>query len=437
MSVATRHTATPAEDAAKVLIRAGLICLMVALPCASVFSRGAIYVLVPVGAVLTLIGAAVGEAAHGPRQLRKAFLSRAGSTALFLAFWAGLSLVWTPFLAEAVQRYLQTVGTTLLIAFAAAYLPEKTKSFDLYLLPVGVALAAAAALVMGLHGPFWIVGGSEFDETTAERSIIAIVVLVWPALGALSLREHWTLAAGLALLAAGAALAGFAQIALAAMGTGALTFALAMSEPSKTARAAARMAAALILLAPALPLAFALIQRLLGQTSVDLQGSAPLSATMAVWSEIVTGQWLRLITGHGFDAANRGFSLGYLPARTPRSLLFVVWYDFGLIGAAAFALLAHQVFKVAGRIPDLVAPAVLAGLVAILTLAFLGVATAQIWWVTLIDCAVIAIVILIKGIYRTQRPFIDARGALEDEGVGQGPPTGLKANAAFPPISHL
>ncbi|SFK71314.1 hypothetical protein [Methylocapsa palsarum] len=435
MSLATRHTATPAEDAAKVLIRAGLICLMVALPCAGVFSRGAIYILVPVGAILTLLGAAVGEAAHGPGQLRKAFSSRAGSTALFLAFWAGLSLVWTPFLTEAVQRYLQTVGTTLLIAFAAAYLPEKTKPFDLYLLPSGVALASAATLVLGLYGPLWFIGGSEFDETTFERSIITIVVLVWPALGALSLREHWTLAAGLALLAAGAALAGFAQIALAAMGAGALTFAIAMSDPSKTARALARLAAGLILLAPALPLAFGLVMRLVGHGGP--QGSAPITATMAVWADNATGQWPRLVTGHGFDAANRGFSLGYLPVRTPKSLLFVVWYDLGLIGAVAFAILTHRVFLLAGRIPPLVAPAVMAGLVAILTLGFLGVATAQIWWVTLIDCAVIAFVILIKGIYRTQRPFIESRGALEDENAGPDSPPGFNSKPAFPPISDL
>jgi hypothetical protein len=158
---------------------------------------------------------------------------------------------------------------------------------------------------------------------------------------------------------------------------------------------------------------------------------------MAVWAEIVTGQWPRLITGHGFDAANRGFSLGYLPVRTPRSLLFVVWYDLGLLGAATFALLLHRVFRLAGKIPELVAPAVLAGLVAILTLAFLGVATAQIWWVTLIDCAVIAFVILIKGIYRTQRPSINAREALDDENISRFPPPGLEAKAALSPISHL
>jgi hypothetical protein len=121
--------------------------------------------------------------------------------------------------------------------------------------------------------------------------------------------------------------------------------------------------------------------------------------------------WPRLITGHGFDMANRGLSLAYLPELTPRSLVFVIWYDLGLIGAGAFAFLTARVFFLASRTPASVAPAVLAGIVAILTLSIFGVATAQIWWVTLIDCAIIAFMVLIKGIYRTQRPAAPASSA--------------------------
>jgi len=59
----------------------------------------------------------------------------------------------------------------------------------------------------------------------------------------------------------------------------------------------------------------------------------------------------------------------------------------------------------------------LAGLVAILTLAFLGVATAQIWWVTLVDCGVIAYALLVKGVYRTQRPFAPSMEAVAPGGA--------------------
>jgi hypothetical protein len=130
----------------------------------------------------------------------------------------------------------------------------------------------------------------------------------------------------------------------------------------------------------------------------------PAAMSMQVWSDLVSSQWPRLITGHGFDMSNRGLTLDYLPQQTPRSLLFVLWYDLGVVGATAFAVLTARVFLLVRKIPAPVAPAVLAGLVAILSLAFFGIATAQIWWVTLLDCGVIALAMLVKGIYQTHRP---------------------------------
>lgn len=400
MSIATRHTETPAADAARILVRLGLVVLFIALPCAAIVSNGAIYILLPVGAVVIIIGAMVGESGYGLRQLREALLSEAGLTALFLAFWAGLSLIWTPFSADASQRFLQTVITALLAAFAAACLPDRTKSFDLYLLPTGIALAALATLAAAFGHPVWLADRAEFDPALFERSVITLIVLVWPALGALSLRERWVLAAALALLAAAVALAGFAQMALAAMGAGALVFALAMSQPEKLSRRLALVFAPLILIAPALPLAYKLAAKLVGFAP----GS--LAATMRVWTQLGVGRWPRLITGHGFDAANHTLALGFLPPQAPRNLLFIIWYDLGLVGASAFALLCFYIFRLAGRAPPLVAPAILAGLVVILSLAILGVATTQIWWVTLINCDAMALVLLIKGVYRTERPHV-------------------------------
>ncbi|VTZ22086.1 conserved membrane hypothetical protein [Methylocella tundrae] len=398
MSVASHHTETPAADAAKLLIRLGLTILMVALPCVGVVARGAIYVLMPIGAILILIGAVVGAPDHGPRHLRTALLSPAGLTALFLTFWAGLSLAWTPFPGEAAQRFAQIVGTTFLVALVAAFLPARTRAVDLYLLPVGATLSALAMLVLRWRAPDWFIGASEFDDSLFERSMITLIVLVWPALGALSLREHWILAAGLAMLAAAVALVGFAQIGLAAMGAAAFVFALAMSNPGALARILGFVFAGLVLFAPMLPLIYAPIFHWTGRDP----GAA--SQSMLIWRDLIISEWPRLITGHGFDTANHGLGLGYLPPLTPKSLLFVIWYDLGVIGAVAFAFLTARIFRLAARSPAIVAPSVLAGFVAVLTLSILGVATAQIWWVTLIDCAVIAFIILIKGIYRTQRP---------------------------------
>ena len=365
---------------------------------------------------------------HAGRRLRDALVSPAGGAALLVALWAAVSVIWTPFPADAGERFLQFAGATSLAVLAAVYLPQKTKTLDFYLLPGGIALASAATLALAYFDTPWFFGGFEFDETLYERATITSIVLVWPALGFLSLREHWIAAAILAVLVAGVALAGFAQIALLAMGAGAFTFAMAMSGPTRTARFFAWLFAPLILFSPLLPLLYRLV---LWMTGFDPgAGSAP----MLIWSDLIVSQWPRLITGHGLDFVHRGLSLGYLPEGTPRSLLLVLWFDFGLVGAAGFTVLVVQAFRVAGRLPVKTAPALLAGLVAILTIAILGIATSQIWWVTLLDCEAIAFALLVKGVDRAQRLDVRAIRAIELETLepGQERDTISKAAVAAP-----
>ncbi len=398
MTVALRFSDTPAEAAAKLLTRLGMATLFVGLPCGGIFWRGALYVLLPVGAILILIGVLLEAPPHAGRRLRDALVSPAGGAALLVASWAALSVIWTPFPMEAGERFLQFAGATILAVLAAVYLPQKTKAPDYYLLPGGIALASAATLALIYFHTSWFLAGFDFDETLYERSTITLIVLVWPALGFLSLREHWTAAAILAVLVAAVALAGFAQVALLAMGAGAFTFAVAMSVPALTARFLGWLFAPLILLAPLLPL---LYRAVLGVTGFD-PGAGP--APMQIWNELVVSQWPRLITGHGLDFVHRGLSLGYLPEGTPRSLLLVLWFDFGVVGAVGFTVLTVQAFRIAGRLPAKTAPALLAGLVAILTIAVLGIATSQIWWLTLLGCEAIAFAFLVKGAERARRP---------------------------------
>jgi hypothetical protein len=409
MSIAMRFSDTPAEAASKLLMRLGLTALFVGLPCAGIFWRGAIYVVLPVGAILILLGALLDAPPHAGRRLRDAIVSPAGSAALLVALWAAVSVIWTPFPAEAGERFLQFAGATSLAVLAAVYLPQKTKTLDFYLLPLGIAVASAATLALAYFDTPWFFGGFEFDETLYERATITSIVLVWPALGFLSLREHWIAAAILAVLVAGVALAGFAQVALLAMGAGAFTFAMAMSRPAQTARFFACLFAPLILFSPLLPLLYRLVLWIAGFDPGA--GSAP----MLIWSELIVSQWPRLITGHGLDFVHRGLSLGYLPEGTPRSLLLVLWLDFGLVGAAGFTVLVVQAFRIAGRLPAKTAPALLAGLVAILTIAILGIATSQIWWLTLLNCEAIAFALLIKGVDRARRPDVRAIRAIEPE----------------------
>ncbi|MGQ0445730.1 MAG: hypothetical protein ACT4O2_11570 [Beijerinckiaceae bacterium] len=409
MTIAMRFSDTPAEAASKLLIRLGLTALFAGLPCAGIFWRGAIYVVLPVGAILILLGVLLDAPPYAGRRLRDALVSPTGGAALLVALWAAMSVLWTPFPADAGQRFLQFAGATSLAVLAAVYLPQKTRSLEFYLLPGGIAVASAATLALTYFNSPWLIGDFEFDETLYERATITLIVLVWPALGFLSLREHWIAAAILAVLVAGVALAGFAQIALLAMGAGAFTFAVAMSRPAATARFLAWLFAPLILFSPFLPLLYHLMLPIAGFDTGA--GSAP----MRIWNELTVSQWPRLITGHGLDFVHRGLSLGYLPEETPKSLLLVLWLDFGLVGAAGVAVLVVQAFSFAARLPAKSAPALLAGLVAILTIAVLGIATSQIWWLTLLDCEVIAFALLVKGMDRARRPDVWAIRAIEPE----------------------
>ena len=93
MSSALQATDTPAEAASKLLIRLGLGTLFLGLPCTGIFWRGAIYVLLPVGAILVLAGALLDAPPHPGRRLWEALAAPPAAVALFVGLWAGLSLV--------------------------------------------------------------------------------------------------------------------------------------------------------------------------------------------------------------------------------------------------------------------------------------------------------------------------------------------------------
>ena len=94
-----------------------------------------------------------------------------------------------------------------------------------------------------------------------------------------------------------------------------------------------------------------------------------------------------------------------------------------------------QAFKAAGRLPVKTSPALLAGLVAILTITILGIATSQIWWVFLLDCGAIAFALLVKGVDRVQRPDVRAIRAIDPESPQE--PGERNAAGSVAPPRHL
>ena len=408
----------PARDAARLLGWAGITILMVGAPLTGVVSRRALFVLLPIGACVLLAALLITVSREGLGSLRDALSRPIALAALSLLGWMGLSIVWTPYPGVAVPHYAATLVIVALAALVVVYLPERRARPALYLLPAGVAVTALSTLAMSFLGPDSFRGSSEFDSSLLEHSVLTIVLLVWPALGALAAFGRWLLAILLAILVADVVMVAQAPLAMAAFMLGAVAFAATGSAPRRVALVAAAVFCALVAVAPALPFVLAPLAE-----HIPIVGRSTVAA-MQDWRTLVASDPLRLITGHGLDLARFGAALGYLPAHTPRSILFEIWYDLGIIGAVAFATAFALGLLAAAKAASFVAPALLAGLVATLSIALFGVATAELWFVTLGSLQAIAFGLLARS-SRGDRPAAATLGTLPDA-VEQGRPIAVR-----------
>ncbi|MEW6435786.1 MAG: hypothetical protein AB1508_01295 [Pseudomonadota bacterium] len=399
MAAARRVFADPAADAARLLVRLALFLLMVATPVAELIYRGPLYVFLPVGACILIVAGRLASARaredRAPRLL-KILSSPIAGAAMFLFFWAGLSLLWTPFPDEAATRFFKAAATALLVFFAILALPAKTEAENLYFLPIGLAITAVATIALTLFAPqiFW--QGEHPDSTLAQRSVMTLTVLLWPALGALGLRERWLLAVVLAAVATAAALATFIQVALVALALSAVVYAIAVSDPQRVGQILGFGLAGLALLAPVAALVTLAITNL---------AHVPHVGPGLVFADLFLREWPRFITGHGVDFAQRALEIGVLPRGAPHSILFKFWYELGILGVLAFAVLAVGAFIAAGRTPIYIAPALLAGLVSGLVVTIWGAETTQIWWISLAGLDAIALALFCKGLPLAKRPL--------------------------------
>ena len=413
----------PARAAARLLGYAGMTILMVGAPVISVVSRRALFVLLPIGACVLLAALFITLTREGLGTLRDVLRQPIALAALGLVGWMGLSIIWTPYPGVALPHYAATLVIAAMATLVVAYLPERRARPALYLLPAGVAVTSLSTLAMAYFGPASFRGGSEFamayfgsdpfrsgsefDPSLLEHSVLTIVVLVWPALGALAAFGRWLLAVLLAILVADVVMVAQAPLAMAAFMLGAVTFAMTGDAPRRVAIVVAAVFCALVAVAPLLPFALApLAER------IPLVGHSTVAA-MQDWRSLVASDPLRLVTGHGLDLARFGAALGYLPPHTPRSILFEVWYDLGLIGVVAFAGAFALGLLASAKAASFVAPALLSGLVATLAIALFGVATAELWFVTLGSLQAIAFGLLARS-SRGDRPTAATLESLPD-----------------------
>ncbi|QFU15247.1 peptide ABC transporter permease [Microvirga thermotolerans] len=388
-------TADPSADAAAMLRRVGFALLLFAIPVAAVLTRRAVVVLAPLAVVLLVLAALIDGGTRAPgERLRSILASPAGLAGLVLLAWTTLSLIWTPFTAEASERLFNIAGMALLGLAGYLALPDRMRSANLYLLPVGVGLTALLGMLIAVRGDF----GFDPDGQSLERGMIVLALLVWPAVAWLHSRGRSLEALLLAVVVALAALVAEEPLPIQCLAVGAVAFAVTAVSTRVGTRVTALAMAGLLLLAPLLPF-------LLKPLAAAFTGAAsPAAASLAVWRNVVRGDPLRLITGHGLETALRGRFFGLLPVDAPYTVLFEIWYELGLVGAAAGAIMLYACAMKSGEQRPILEPGIMATFATAYAFGCFGIGTAQVWWFTALVVVVLIFVAIERGQFRTKRP---------------------------------
>jgi hypothetical protein len=396
-SLPRRNIDAPALEAARLLSRIGIFLLFVISQLVPILARQTVYILLPIGTALLLVGAVLSPEPRRPTPWRDWLFSAPVAAALFLVAWTGLSLAWTPFGAGPSERFAKSAATLALVAAAAAFLPTRTKTSNLNLLPIGAAAAALtlAAIAVTTHKAVTL--DDILDVGALGRVGLGLALLVWPAMGALAVRDRWPFAGALAIATLAACYLAQAPNALPALGLGAAAFAASFGRPRRAAAIFGALGAAVVLLAPVA----ALVAHFVGDGRLPL-----LLKPLAVWGNMLVADGGRALIGHGYGAAIFGFLGGYLDIFAPRSLVFQLWFDLGALGAAGFALVVWRAFVVVGETRPALAPFLLAGLATGFVICVVGPAAEQLWWFTLAGLDALAFALVIRGQFRKRRPRV-------------------------------
>jgi hypothetical protein len=388
-------TASPSTDAAALLRRLGFAILLFAIPMAALFTRRALVVMAPLAVALIVMAAFLDGTAKSPRERVIGLVtSRAGLAGLVLVFWAGLSLIWTPFVPQASERLFNIIAMGLMAVAGYLALPERMRSANLYLLPVGVGLAALIGIPMLMRDE----GHLEPDGLGVERGMVVLVLLLWPAVTWLHSRGRNLEAVALALAVAVGAFLTADVLPLIGLVAGALAFALTAASPKGGSRLIGPLMAGLLIAAPALPFLLKPI------AAAILSSGSSTVAGLEIWQSLVLKEPLRLLTGHGLETAWRGRLFGLVPPGAPFSLLFDIWYELGLVGAVSGAVLLSQAALSAGGHRPILGPGIMASFASAFTLGACGIGTAQVWWFTALVVVVLIFVAVERGQFRTKRP---------------------------------
>ena len=392
-----------AADAARLFTRIGMLALAVGVPVAAGLPGNAMAILFAFGVILVAVAQVIDPAPGVRRRYQDLQFSALAFAFLALLAWAALSLVWTPFPSAGLRR----IGIVLIIG-APAFITifgarPHVKASDLYLFPVGVIAAVVATLGLAIAG----LNGAPVSDVASANLATAVVMLVFPAMAGLAARGRNGWARTLVILALVYTRIAGPPASTAALLVGFAAFSFALSDAPRTARDLGRLAAGLVLLAPLAPLLAPGIVRMIAH--VDIATLPQPGPALGAMADVIHADPLRLLTGHGIEAAVRAAKGGVLPGAAPRGLVAQIWYDLGLVGAAILAFGLWRAFAAIDDAAPRMQPYLMATLACALSLALTSAGWGEESWLLLLATGAISADCALRGQYRTSAPFANAQ----------------------------
>ncbi|MDB5589640.1 peptide ABC transporter permease [Enterovirga sp.] len=414
----------PARDSAALLRRVGFLILLLGLPFGALLSAPGLVIAAAISLALICTAATLDDAARPVRDNVSRLATSPVTVALaVLAGWSTLSLLWTPSPGPTASRL---VATLMVVAVALAgylALPDRMRSANLYLAPIG---AAAAALAVAALAAFDDSPPEGEADRYLERGVCVLVLYAWPAIAWLRSRGRDGQAIGLAAAVAVAAALGPEPAAALSFAAGAVLYGLVQLLGRRGADGAALLLALALLLAPLLVV--------LGLHGAAAGRFPQWAAAMEGWRTAILQDPARLLTGHGLGSFRRGVthSLAGGPVGTPA---LVLWYDLGIVGvgAAAFALWAW-IRAAAGHFGPLL-PGLVAAFATGLALTLSGLDRGETWWPAAVAVVALVFVAAERGQFRTKRPKALSFGRKAAAPAGERPagaPRSLQAAGPRP-----
>ncbi len=389
-----RKPVDPVLSAAAMLRRIGFMLLLTVLPVFAMISRRAVVLIMPIAVSLIIIAALIDGGQRPISQVNRRFAASPPVLAtVVLAIWVAMSLIWTPYPDPAISRAVSLFATAALGLAGYYALPDRMRSANLYLLPIGVAAAAVTGALVALAMTRGALPG--IAPVALERGMALAVLSVWPAAAWMHSRGRDAQALAVAAVIGLATLLVASWLPLVAFIAGAIVWGLAASYPRAMTAILAIGTAVAVLSAPL----FAFVATPLGNGSA---GSA--ADALGVWRAIMLDDPLRIITGYGLEAAHRSRMAGELPWNAPNSLLFEIWYELGIVGAVTIAIAVAGAVRAAARRQAILIPGGLACFTSAFTFAAFGIASTQMWWITSLIVVALAFVAVTRGQFRTSRP---------------------------------